>query len=169
MLEAIVNPDDELMAVRLRAFISGYEEGLADPEAVQLEREHPGISKAVADALIPIFKENVRAQMPSQHRRFARFFEANFDAAEISRLIVHFSAAKGPATIATLSAQVPPRASGFTASATYAKFLAALPALRKMQDDGRTVAGSQADVRMREAVGPAVQAFLAAEQGRTAK
>ena len=94
-LARILNPDEAMIAVGLSAFNAGWAQQAANPENIQFEREHRGLSEAVAKTGRALLTEHLRATLPTKRERFARFFASRFDAAEIEGLIHFYSSPTG--------------------------------------------------------------------------
>ena len=75
------------------AFMEELSAGRADMKA--LEREHPGITRAIADAMIPIAVRSMRERLPELWRRQTLTYGARFDDAELETLTAFYGSPTG--------------------------------------------------------------------------
>lgn len=82
----------------------------SQPDLVQLEKAHPGIGVALAQAIIPITNRSMRERLPELQRRQALLYGATFSDAELATLTDFYSSPTGRKLIAAMFASLKPTA-----------------------------------------------------------
>lgn len=79
-----------------RGFDQAFDQGLSgDGEVDELEMEHPGFLAELRGATREAVVADLRADMPSIHRRYARFFAGRFTPDEIAELTGFYKSPAG--------------------------------------------------------------------------
>lgn len=97
--------DDDTKVVSL---IRQLAEG--EPELVSLEREHPGLMKAMASAILPIINRSERERLPELQRRQAILYGSTFNDADLMTLTQFYSSPTGQKLIAIMNDAIRPNA-----------------------------------------------------------
>ncbi|HEU0310149.1 MAG TPA: DUF2059 domain-containing protein [Sphingomicrobium sp.] len=95
-LARLLNPEEPMVELARRGFDQAFDQGLAgNGEVEELEREHPGFLAELRGATRDALVEDLRSDMPSIHRRYARFFSARFTPDEIAELTDFYKSPAG--------------------------------------------------------------------------
>lgn len=95
-LARLLNPSDTLIGLAGRSFDDAFDKGMASNGGSDaLEKAYPGIVAALRQAVRETTLADLRADMPSLHQRYARFFASNFTAPETAELLRFYRSPTG--------------------------------------------------------------------------
>lgn len=95
-LAKVLNPEGPTIEMLVRSFESTLRSTVKGSENYQaLERDHPGISDAVVDAMLKVAKADAVADMPKLRQRYANFFASRFSPEETAEMMRFYSSPAG--------------------------------------------------------------------------
>jgi hypothetical protein len=135
--EAIIvgNAKSDEEALKWIAPLWGSQEDLA-----ALEKQHPGISIALAREVMPIINRSARERLGELHRRQAALYAATFTATELDALIAFYGSPTGTKLIAAMLANLKPNAMIAEASKSEDLRFGADSALKDIRSTGPEIA-----------------------------
>lgn len=106
VLAQLLNPAGPLVALAERSFDEAFDQGLKRGEMDALEKEHPGILAELRKITRDVVVADLRADVPSIQRRYARFFADHFTPAETAELTEFYRTPTGAKIIESKFASV---------------------------------------------------------------
>lgn len=79
-------------------------------DLIDLEKENPGITRALAQELMPIVDRSARERLPELHQRQAALYSAHFDANELDTLVAFYRSPTGMKLVNAMMDNVKPKA-----------------------------------------------------------
>ena len=103
----VVNPEDLMVEMAVRNFEDSLRSAIrADHDYRSLEKEHPGLSEALIEAMSKAVRADTIADMPALRRRYARFYADYFSPSDTSELIRFYSSKPGQRLVTAKFAKI---------------------------------------------------------------
>lgn len=100
-LARVLNPEGPMIEMAVANFGASMRSVMETSDEYRtLEKEYPGISEALVEAMIQAMRADLVAGMPALRRRYARFYAEQFSPGETAQLIGFYSSKAGQRLIA---------------------------------------------------------------------
>ena len=100
-LARLAQPEPLVLKVGMEGFRLGVEAGMKqDANFVELEKAHPGLTKAILDETSAVVEAHFRADLPNFYRRYALFYQERLTPAEIKEITAYLRVPAGQRLVA---------------------------------------------------------------------